>query len=384
MYRILLLDDHSSIREGLTQIIRDNLSWNLDFCEASNGREGIEKILSSPPDLIITDIKMDEIDGIQFLQVLSDNNVECPVLVLSGYNEYSLVRNALKTGAHDYLLKPVNTAKLLEAVLHLHEKYPHFDGDLSKLAHYYAALDDPSQHSIKEQKTYFFDTPEPSEPKSKEKIKALLSDSLSAAINVESTTTINALTAYFQNLSHKSFQESEIRKDLNDWLYTLMQKNPIYLGVINKYRFTPNDLNSLIKNLPTLSQLQKAFCDTVTIYLDNCEKEISKNNDYIVKKAIEYIEKNYNQALSITDLSATLYLHPNYLSSVFSNRMGTNFRNYLREVRIKKAEELLKQNSLTIEEIAVQVGYKDVPNFCRAFKQVTAMTPTNYRKISRK
>lgn len=97
-------------------------------------------------------------------------------------------------------------------------------------------------------------------------------------------------------------------------------------------------------------------------------------------QAMNYIEKNYNSGLQIHDVASYLGLHPNYLSAVFKQETGKTPKQYMMELRIRKASELLRQTDYPILVISKSVGYADQLTFSRAFKSMTGMSPTDYRQ----
>ena len=114
--RIFLADDDRLIRMGLQKILtREKEEYEI-VGMAANGKEAIEGIERSNPDLLITDVKMPIMDGIQLIKELKKRGLGPKIIALSGYGEYQFVRNTLKNGAADYLLKPVDRQELLDLV----------------------------------------------------------------------------------------------------------------------------------------------------------------------------------------------------------------------------------------------------------------------------
>lgn len=105
LYRVLIVDDDAAVRLSLKSLIAWNLhGYNL-IGEASDGQQALEIIRNNQPDIIITDMKMPVMDGIELIRRIRSENLSCAILVLSSYNEFDLVKTALKLGAADYLLK---------------------------------------------------------------------------------------------------------------------------------------------------------------------------------------------------------------------------------------------------------------------------------------
>lgn len=107
MINILIVDDDSTIRMGIKKIISDSCLKNITLFEAENGLKAIEVVCSYKIDLIIADIKMPVCTGIEMMEKLLELKYKGKFIVLSGFDDYDLVRTAMKLGAVDYLLKPI-------------------------------------------------------------------------------------------------------------------------------------------------------------------------------------------------------------------------------------------------------------------------------------
>ncbi|GGE52794.1 DNA-binding response regulator [Pullulanibacillus camelliae] len=103
---------------------------------------------------------------------------------------------------------------------------------------------------------------------------------------------------------------------------------------------------------------------------------ISKN----IKKIIAHIDEHYDQDLSLDQIADYVYLHPNYISSLFKKETGLTFIQYLHLYRIKKAKELmLKEPDLSFNVISEKVGYENVRHFFSVFKKYSGVTPGDFR-----
>ena len=113
MLKVLLVDDEVIIRQGLKKII-DWQSIGFEIAgEASNGDEAIELTEILSPDVVITDIRMAQSDGIELLRELKKRKTDCKIIVISGYDDFSYVQEAMAANAYSYLLKPVDIDKWL-------------------------------------------------------------------------------------------------------------------------------------------------------------------------------------------------------------------------------------------------------------------------------
>ncbi|NJD03839.1 MAG: response regulator [Ruminiclostridium sp.] len=119
LYRLLIVEDEEIIRRGL----KNNIPWNeMDFevvGEAENGSIALDIIPALHPDVILTDIKMPVIDGIELMSVLKNRNPDIKVVIFSGYSEFEYARKGIEFGAYYYLLKPTRKNSIKEVFTRL-------------------------------------------------------------------------------------------------------------------------------------------------------------------------------------------------------------------------------------------------------------------------
>lgn len=122
MLKVLLVDDEVIIRQGLKKII-DWQSAGFEIAgEASNGAEALEMLKLLSPDVVITDIRMSSSDGIYLLKELKKQKADLKIIVISGYDDFSYVQEAMAANAYSYLLKPVDIEKLYKIMNEVHDK----------------------------------------------------------------------------------------------------------------------------------------------------------------------------------------------------------------------------------------------------------------------
>ena len=116
MVKVFLVEDEAIIRHG----IRDNIDWashGFEFAgEAGDGEYAYPLILKAQPDILVTDIKMPFMDGLELSRLVKKALPRTRIIVLSGYNEFEYAKEAIKIGISDYLLKPVSSAGLIDAL----------------------------------------------------------------------------------------------------------------------------------------------------------------------------------------------------------------------------------------------------------------------------
>ncbi|MFZ9074197.1 MAG: sigma-54-dependent transcriptional regulator [Flavobacteriaceae bacterium] len=117
MTKILIIEDEEPIRRVLVRILSDEDS-NYKISEASDGKEGLNLIKKEKFDLVLCDIKMPKMDGIEVLQAANAKNISAPFIMLTGHGNVETAVEAMKLGAYDFISKPPDLNRLLTAVRH--------------------------------------------------------------------------------------------------------------------------------------------------------------------------------------------------------------------------------------------------------------------------
>ncbi|WP_417203405.1 response regulator [Acetoanaerobium sticklandii] len=113
--KIMIIDDHLIVREGLKLIFETEDNYEV-ICEAENGKVALNLLLDIKPDLILVDINMPEIDGIEFITQIQKIDISIPVIILTTYNDSQLISKGLSLGAKGYLLKDTTRKELIRTI----------------------------------------------------------------------------------------------------------------------------------------------------------------------------------------------------------------------------------------------------------------------------
>ena len=359
MFNILLVDDEVLIRRGLKAIIHRNSSNFRVVCEAANGNEAIGLINKYKPDVVISDIKMPEKDGLELARDICEKYPHIITIILSGYDDFNYAKQAIKFKVYDYLLKPVETEELV--------------GLLDKL--------------YSEMETRLHDK------KSKE------------FLNMHITGKISLLFAMVKQkdliLNIETMNRQMVGKVIDDiFEYMIDDKMDIFhvkqisLELLN---IVLNDLASVsdnvreefisdmctqknIENINSVEGIKIWFKQSVNAIIDYLKNRNSASQVKVIDKIKKYIKENYEKDISLNLLAEKFYLNPCYLSDLFKSETGQNFLEYLTSVRIEKSIELLKDSRLKIYNISKMVGYDSTNHYNRIFKKIIGITPGEYRK----
>lgn len=251
MINILIADDEQFERELLSQIVDSRFSREVQIRMAENGRRAVDVATLWGADIILMDIEMPGINGIEAAKQILAQRPDCKIIFVTAYSLFSYAHEAVKLGACDYILKPVEPEGVEQAVRR-------------------------------------------------------------AMAQRESHRQLEAMAP----------EASQLREDI------------------------PYDKTSALMG-----------------------------------KVKKYLQHNYMAYdISLDSVSAILNMNSSYFSTQFKRTFGVNFVDYLTDLRIRAAKELLQDPMRPAAEVASMVGYESANYFARAFKKRTGVTPTEYRR----
>lgn len=213
----------------------------------------------------------------------------------------------------------------------------------------------------------------------KNEAQDLLPNSLKRALNSAlDTYNIDAIKKCFSDLLNHMRLQSYLnpvllysaRNQLLDLLVPL--KADAYL--INDVMLKTDRAKNLYSFIGILSDF---FIKVVKLRMDEKEQE----EVYPIRLSKQYIQLHFSEPLSLETVAAEVKLTPVYFSSIFKKVTGQNFHDYLTQVRINEAKNLLKEPGKSIIEISIAVGYTDNKYFRKLFKKYTGIKPSDYRKL---
>ncbi len=148
----------------------------------------------------------------------------------------------------------------------------------------------------------------------------------------------------------------------------------------NKEQITQSTLLNDFKHIESIHDINE-FLSSYLIESDfSVFGTITTENTYVMR-IIEYMQENYNNSITVEDLSAIFHLSPNYISHIFKKEIGINFVTCLTKIRINSACEMLKSTSLSMQDISFKVGINDSKYFIKIFKKIMDVTPNQYRNM---
>lgn len=134
-------------------------------------------------------------------------------------------------------------------------------------------------------------------------------------------------------------------------------------------------------NSSSYGQLMRNLYQALAAPMDELLRQANEKKGKPIAMAVRLIRENNAEQLSLEGVAEQIHVSLKYLSRLFKEEMGSGFSEYLTQVRLEAAEKLLSGSTLSVREIAVQVGYLDEKYFSRLFKKGTGLKPTEYKRI---
>lgn len=505
-YRVMIVDDEAILRTGMLHLCNWSEYGIEIVAQASNGQEALQYIEQVHPHVVITDIVMPIMDGVEFSKMMRMQYPEIKLVVLSSYSEFDYVREVFKYGVTDYLLKPKVSAPELISLIHslcsnmnlvdvgfnpindpalvlgsLLGSEGNDDAEAwSKLQEHFT-----SNHfrMIKASTSLLLSKTKWTQSQMEQILIELAEEELSSfnyvcvflknecllLINYESEQAEQVLSSLYrftqkakQSLSYMMFVLSNAFEELIDMkkkheqltlclgkLFYFYQQSCIpereihletdkinfdhtqfttslrilaldkaidqlkafFLSIQENQDYDEYSLKRFCQNLiytvtSTLEQMKQPLTELsssklkifkmidlafdinelemiLTQYLNELKAVIDRHTDpqssIILNQIYEYVNDNYANEISLSELATQLHLNYSYLSTYFKQRTNENLTAFINRVRTDKAKDLLLNQELSISEISRLTGFSEHNYFSKVFKKMTGMTPVEYR-----
>jgi len=399
MLKLLIADDEPKIRKGL----RNSLNWDeLDIeivGEAEDGEIALAMVQETKPDILLLDICMPFINGMQLIEKIKKEDDDCIIIVITGHDEFAYARDALKLRVFDYLLKPVPIEQLQITISKaIHElstnrtRKKYFAWAQNQLAINDNILtgnfmnqwieNHITQSEIKEQQKYF--NIEFSGNSGMILIKPIEKHSVDETKEWDKNLLLFAIQNIIQELI-EDMKPNIVFRDNKDNIIAITAINQISVWMELKNKFETIIDKHLDNTIKVSQRIIENEFDIPNVYSTLIE-EMGKESNYtpMVQKVKQYIENNfYKEELSLEEVSNEIKVSPAYLSRLLKQETGTSFIDYLTQVRVKMAIRLMDDPAMKIYEIADRVGYNSQHYFSTAFKRVMGVSPLEYKKGAR-
>ena len=391
MLKLLIAEDEPKILTGLQKQI-ENMQLDLKIVAAvRDGEAALEAALSLLPDILLVDICMPFLNGLELLERLQGCPKKFKVIIISGYSEFEYAKRSVELAVYAYILKPVDIKELKKK---LEQIILEIQRDKRENEYLQFAVE-----QLNRRKDML--------------IRTFLHDAINGRYSPEeirehcSFFSINANLKYNLLLIKVPAEVYEIHKT-NEILLPL-QIEGILKNLLSEYNHTylfSDDRGNILLLYRQNTGIDKRFYDEIKTYikrelgiqvnmenmelpgLDNLADSYDtligllfddKQFSPLVAQALNYIAKGYTRHnFGLEETASAVGITPAYLSRLMKNEVGTSFSRYVAMLRIEYAVELMNKG-LLIKDVADRAGFSSPFYFSTAFKKILNMPPNEYR-----
>lgn len=424
MYKVILVDDDELVRVGLESLVSFSKKGFQIIDSLSNAKQALDSIRKNQPDVVITDMYMPEINGVQLIR---EGKQLCPsaiFIVLSCQNNIDFIKEALRAGATDYLLKssivnPKSTASLLDKI-----------SDACQMRHRLSGTA-PAESDPKAMLREYLRGGAVSPENLRQELYRRGFDAANGGLHL-SALQFN----HYESMSSCSGSEEALLAKIEQYIDGFLSEYGAGLCVhdekgcfllLQQIRASALSITADDRLLSICERLRlcvrNTFLHTCSIYvcrshhleeLPAAAEELAvlvgsgaANPDSIfpvasdpehsvtrsissgsksdpINNVIRYIERNYASPITLDELAGIANFSKYHLCRKFKDATNMGIVNYILLLRINKAKELLLESDLYVFEISQQVGFNDTSYFNRTFKRITGLTPNEFQSQSRR
>lgn len=160
-------------------------------------------------------------------------------------------------------------------------------------------------------------------------------------------------------------------------------KKIILMSIYDNFEFLQRALKIKVDDYLLKPIKPEKVIEILDEYIKNNEEYFLRkdlSNEDKLKHAVRYIEKNFKNNITLKDVADYMNFSNTYFSKSFKKYVGVNFNKYITEIRIKEAKRLLEKTSISINDLAFDMGYNEPNYFCKVFKKMEGITPSEYRE----
>ncbi|PLW76831.1 response regulator transcription factor [Cohaesibacter celericrescens] len=337
MYNVAIVEDEELERRALSSILTRNRSEINIIGEARNGAQAVDLLDNHSIDLMLVDINIPKPNGLEIIQIVRDRQLHTKIIILTAYDYFEIMQTAIHLKTDEYLLKPVRTEALLQAV----------DDCLKELGSH------RTNSEIAGQIWYLLEQ-----------------------------------NCYCDCLS-------QVRRHI-EWIYaqkgvsprqSILEFSTAMLELTDEKKLQlPDALLDQINNLQghkldgrSRNAIQDIFCQMIDILFEVSEDHFGRSPERM-QNVLNFIERNLHKAITLEEAADCASISPSYFSRLFKKTMNETFIAYVKQRRILRAKELLISSDLPITNIALDLSFQDMNYFSKVFKKEVGLSPTEYRR----
>lgn len=395
--KVLIVDDEQLVRKGLRMTIDWEQHQMIVCDDAPNGSIGWQKFLEHRPHLVITDIVMPEMSGIELAQNIRKVSPDTSILFLSCHRDFNYAKLGIQLNVHDYIVKTDMDDDHIHASLNLiyqkHKETMEKHREVPKPA---AEQPDRTKECLNEwigRKSY----------PAKEFLLARLRSEWKWMLSASSLIHIYPSSKMGGSSDFASDSDSDHDLLMKRWedlsLAYPGQLKWLEAGGCSGFLACSGNLTDLV-----LSKLVEAKINQRELewrqskpvtgaeewlealhrldrirLLEQNTRLLSTAHKEDILQAIDFIDEHLDQDVRAADVAAVIGVSRSYFSTIFKEATGCSIISFIAERKLRRAKELLSVTSIRTEEVAEKIGIQDVKYFSKWFKKQAEVTPGQYR-----
>lgn len=402
MYTVLLADDEPSVTEAL----KNKIPWTSlgvsSILTATNGRQAYDIMLKVHVDLLITDIRMPYMDGLELLTEIRKIHPDIHCILLTAFSEFDYAMRALRLGVDNFLMKPMQLRELTETVENALENiYVKRDNKetlfreniLRRWISGNISSDELSEKTILIDINIYL-------PNyctvilKKKKSGISLTAYCKECIRCFNDTTLE-ISSVWDNEGHYILLFGGTSIDRNSIARTMeLVANSFHISesvdiVFGSIVHDNSEIHTSYENACSIlnnTSSNKNSC--IQLYPDGEQSAVKRisalTNDSlspIIKHLLDYIDVHYSQGISLGEFCSQFDVSTAYIGYLFKKETGIFFNTYLIDYRMEKAMDMLIHSHEKIGDIAEKTGYATTSHFISLFKKKTGLSPAKYREV---
>ena len=417
MLRLMIVDDDEILRNGLVH----NICWNEKNIEvvgtARNGKEAVEKIPILEPNLILSDVQMPFMDGLELAEYVSKVYPNIKLILLTAFEIFEYAQRALKYGVTSYVLKYESNDKILDEVATAAEKYVR-ERESRRLVQEgkrqmkYELIRDLCWKELNQEEIHKrMQLCEWAEDNAEYGILLCHVSNNATEKTLNYLNRVRKISEQIKRILLEYVQEVyKFSEEHYTILLTKQDKNLEWSTVLNTLEekicfWEKEDQMEILCGTDQPTKELKDIHERYSHSKETLEKEMllvhSENSPRIIiygtsrhgqgqgaeiiERIKNTIDRHYSdEKLSLNMIAEEVFLSSNYISSLFKKQEQMTISDYIMQVSISKAKKLLSSTNYKTYEIANMVGYTNSQYFSVLFKRITGYSPTEYKQLDLK
>ncbi len=358
MFKLVIVEDEEHIRHSLECFIPwENIGFEV-VATFSDGADALTYLLDNPCDVVMTDILMSRMSGLEMLKRLRDVHPQIKTVILSGHSEFTYAQEAIEYGVAHYLVKPVDEDELMVVFQGLKKQLDERQQEQQILQNQMRELpSQPADGAVCESVTVNY------------RLLVLEMDLGSK------DTLIHLLKSILYELREASCEDIQFAlKELYWVIESDYKKRKLSTWDITSGKFNYNHLY----RCHTIQAFGDCLTEDFCALCDGLRKQKRDSEHAVIAQLLQYLDAHIDEDIGHDVLAAKYRMHPGYLSRLFKQEMGETLSEYLLRIKIEKAARLLKEGRYKIGQIAKMVGYSTSSYFSVMFKKYTGFSPREY------